>query len=118
MRFWFVPAVSLLAGCQMSLGPLGQEREPDYKRILSQYLRDVFKDTSALRNVSASGPNPVPGPARQIWQVCLRAEPRDALTGQYGAAETYAIFIEADKVTDRRRATQDDRCEDKTYEPF
>lgn len=118
MRFWFVPVLLLLAGCQMSLGPFGQEREPNYKKILSEYLRDAFKDTSALRNVSATRAYPMPGPAGQVWQVCLRAEPRDALTGQYGTAQTYAILIEADKVTDRRRATQDDRCEDKTYEPL
>lgn len=118
MRFWVAPVLLLLAGCQMSLGPIWQEQEPDYKKLISEYLRDAFKDTSALRNISISHADRMTGLAGQIWKVCLRAELRDELTGQYGMAQTYAIFIEANKVTDRRRAVQDDRCEDKIYEPL
>jgi hypothetical protein len=108
----------LLTGCQVPLESFGGEREPDYKNILAEYLRETFKDPSFLRDVSVSHVSSIETSAGKIWRTCLRLDVRDGVTGQFVGLQTYAIIIQNKKVTDRRRAGIDDHCDSEGFEPL
>lgn len=118
MRFWFLVAALALAGCETRLSLFSRNSEPDYKKIVAGYLSQTFKDPTALRDITISGMRATTSMSGQVYRVCLRADVKDDITGQFAGIQTYALFIQNNLVTDRRRATPEDGCDAETFAPL
>jgi len=130
LPYWLVPVAVLLSACSMitdvldKVSPHAEERppppdpEPDYRPIIAASFREVFPETSSVRDVSISREvrrtQWVDGPC---WRVCMKADAKN-MNGDYIGLRTYVVAIRRNKVFDRRRAEPEDGCESEKYEPF
>ena len=104
-----------MAACSAPPAPvvdrLGQE--PNARKLVSE--QKLF-DQAEARITALSKPRPWKYSTFYAWRVCARALVRDANGAP--APKTYALFIHADDVTDRREAIADDLCGTEAFEPF
>jgi hypothetical protein len=95
--------------------PVPPEPPPDVKRLVHDQLDSMFAASSYPRDVRVSPPHhEVVGPG---WTACVRADVNSA-TGKPISGETWRISIVSGTIVDRRRAGEDDNCENESYEPI
>jgi hypothetical protein len=109
---------SLVTGCQAPVALFGPDREPSYRDIVVQYLRTTLRDAPPDRTVAISHPETISSFWGKSWRVCLQVAVDNRRIGEVGASELDVLEIRDDRVSERRRAAPDDRCEAEVYEPL
>ena len=90
--------------------PPPPEAPPDVKRVVRDKLDFVFVNSSQPHNVRVALPHrELRGPG---WNACVRADVLSA-TGKPIGTQTFRIVIAGGEIVDRRRAEEDDNCEDR-----
>ena len=84
--------------------------EPDYRRIVADNVKILFPQAS-LGDLEISAVRMVDHLKGQAWLTCLKLD-------AHGAAQYYAIFIQAEKVIDSRAGVIADQCHKQVYSPF
>ena len=90
------------------LGP-----EPNARKLVSD--NTLFHQAGA-RVTALSKPRPWKYSTFYAWRVCMKALVTDPNGAPRGG--TYALFIHANDIADRRQAVADDLCETEQFEPF
>lgn len=85
--------------------------EPNYRRIVTDNLKTIFPNRSALGQMEISGTHLVQHLKGPAWLVCLKLNAN-------GHPQNYAIFIQGDKVIDQREGIMIDGCHKESYTPF
>jgi hypothetical protein len=109
---------SLVTGCQAPLAVFGPDHEPSYRDIVVQYLRATVRDAPPDRTVAISHPESMSSFWGTAWRVCLQGGVDGSRTGEVGASELDVLVIRDDRVSERRLAAPDDRCDAEIYEPL
>jgi hypothetical protein len=87
--------------------------EPNARKLVSE--AKLFNQAEG-RITALSKPRPWKYSTFYAWRVCAKA----TMPGPIGAPwhRTYALFIHANDLADRREAIADDLCATETFEPF
>jgi hypothetical protein len=104
-----------MAACSAPPAPVVDRlgREPNARKLVSE--QKLFNQAEA-RITAMSKPRPWKYSTFYAWRVCAKA----TVPGPNGAPlpRTYALFIHADDIADRREAIADDLCATEAFEPF
>jgi hypothetical protein len=105
----------LMAACSTPPAPVVDHlgREPNARKLISE--QKLFHQADA-RVTALSKPRPWKYSSFYAWRVCAKV----TVPGPNGAPSprTYALFIHANDITDRREAIADDLCGSEAFDPF
>lgn len=85
--------------------------QPNHRRIVADNLKTIFPNQEQLGEMEISGPRMADHVKGAAWVTCLRIDTR-------GNPQSYAIFIQNDKVVDWRSGIVIDQCHKESYTPF
>ncbi len=85
--------------------------QPNYRRIVADNIKTIFPNQDLLGEMEISGVRMVDHLKGAAWVTCLKLDTR-------GNPQSYAIFIQADKVIDWRAGIVVDQCHKESYTPF
>jgi hypothetical protein len=105
-----------LLGCSSAALPQTEAaaNQPDtnaFHKIIGEYLEKSFKDIGTYNGFEISDARWVHTPKGWRWLSCVRFLDR-------AHTQTYAVFIQTDKVVDSRYAVTTDGCGEQAYLPF
>ncbi|HEX2653534.1 MAG TPA: hypothetical protein VHN11_07780 [Xanthobacteraceae bacterium] len=91
------------------------EPEPPYKELISENIRTLFSQTTAIDSVSVSPVQRAEFNEGPGWRTCLKASMRSP-SDRYNGLKTYMITIQRSKIVDARHAEAEDACDQETFE--
>ena len=84
---------------------------PDHRRVVADDIRTVFPDQANLGELEISDVRPVEHLKGPAWVTCLKVDAR-------GNPQSYAIFIQGNKIIDARLGIVIDQCHKQAYTPL
>jgi hypothetical protein len=117
VRVWYLAVCVLLTACSGEIvqnwttEPASDLSEPNYRRIVADNIRTMFPEQTKLGEMEISGVRRVEHFKGTAWITCLRLD-------AHGNPQSYAVFIQADKIIDSRVGIIMDQCHKETFTPF
>jgi hypothetical protein len=93
------------------------ERLPEVKKIIANSTDVLFDASANAKNVGVSDIRRFDTAAGSQFGACVRASITNKVGKEMGFV-TYVITVANNQISDRRRATPADQCDNEKYEPL